>query len=113
MIEVHGADGHARFFRELLRSAAGKSMLGPVEPLTELFVGPYADVLERADEWRDKAAKAKVEATARAEVAQAKAKVRAKVAADVDGRKAPPSVPKREPSHWPPRFLLKGQPMTP
>ena len=108
VIELHGADEHQRFFREILQSSGGRSMLGPVEPLTELFVGPYADVLARADKWRDKDAKAKAKAKAEAEalVVAAKAKAAATVPAQAKVvRESSPS--------WPPRFLLKGQPVTP
>jgi hypothetical protein len=91
VIELHGDDAHLRFFLEILRSSGGKSMLGPVEPLTEPFEGPYSNVLERADKWRNKDAAAKVEAKAAAKVQIA----------------AKPKVAVRESSAWPPRFLTK------
>ena len=63
VVELHDSnDAHLRYFLEILCSAAGKAMLGPVEPLIEPFAGPYSDVLARADKWRAKDAAAKAEA---------------------------------------------------
>ena len=56
VIETHGANAPARYFCEILRSSGGRSMLGPVESLTELFEGCFASILERVDKWRAKAA---------------------------------------------------------
>ena len=76
-IELHGADAPVGIFREILRSAGGKAMLGAAETLEGSFAdSPYAKVLELADQWKAVAEAKAAEAAAQAEAA---AKVKAAV----------------------------------